>query len=78
VEQRRPVGPDRWTGPGMSRPNETCLDERPGASIIVTFIYRPWALGSDPLSFTLGRLGPGLGSATAPPFVVFVWMILVI
>ena len=28
-------------------------------------------MGSDPLSFTLGGLGLGLGTAIAPPFLVF-------
>jgi hypothetical protein len=34
VKWRRPVGPDCWTGLGMSRPGGTRLDERSCASII--------------------------------------------
>jgi hypothetical protein len=35
VKWRRPVGPDRWTGPGTSRPDGTRLDEHPCSNIIV-------------------------------------------
>ena len=34
VERRRPVGPDRWAGPGTSHPDGTRLDERSYANII--------------------------------------------
>ena len=32
VERRKPDGPDRWAGPGTSRPNVT----RPALSFIIT------------------------------------------